>query len=116
MPRRGERIALALAAVAAVAAGVALALEALGPTSAVAAVGFAAIGLAAGAASVAAWARGPRGDPRRLPLLLAAAVLPADAAFVLASASRDGAASAALGAIGVAAVAAAVAVLLRGRR
>ena len=116
MRRRGERVALVLAALALGVAGGALALEVLGHASTLAAVGFATIGFAAGGACVTAWARGPRGDPRRLPLLLAGAVFPADAAFALASVLRDRAGSTALVGAGAAAVAVAVALLFRQQR
>lgn len=80
-----DRAALATVLVAVGVAGVALVLEVLGHGSRACAIGFSAVGVAAGSACLVVWARGVRNDRRRLPLLLMGLVLPAFAAFALAS-------------------------------
>lgn len=90
MDGRSERVAVALVLVAAAIAAVGLALDVLGQGSIVAVLAFAVVGVVAGGACLIAWARGPRVQRRRLPLLLAGGVIPAFAAFALAPAIKHG--------------------------
>jgi hypothetical protein len=96
--------AVAFAVFAAAVAAVALVLDLLGSASGGAALVFVAAGLAAGALCLLAWLQGARADRRRVPLLVLGLVLPAFAAFTLASAVGRSWWAFALDAVGIAAV------------
>lgn len=115
MHGRWERAATVLVLIAAGVGAVELGLAVLGHGSVAAAIGLAVAGATAGGACLIAWARGPRADPRRLPLLLAGAVVPAFAAFALAPTVDDGAWALALTGAGLSGVVFAVVALYRRR-
>lgn len=115
MRGRADRVALAFVLVAAGMAAVELGLEVLGHGSVAGALAFAVVGVAAGGACLIAWARGPRADRRRLPLLLAGGVVPAFAAFALAPAVDQGPWALVLTGAGLGGVALAVLALFRRR-